>query len=233
MLGNSDFPFWELILTISLYVFEYAIVHRSTPSPQKEPPRCRTIPKRSTSDWSERWPIPSASRSSRSSPTGSPAPTGSPMELEVGLTHVAYHTRALDKCGCLELVDTAQRRGATEHFYKAAPDSFVGNRSWRKVPRSVLPGVSGGHPADVHRQGRSRPWRRARSTGATTPLSGCPSLDQTRLGRGRGDPGRGDQLLLRRTCGARIASRAGAGRRDLHGDRRRQLRDGRVDAELL
>jgi DNA-binding transcriptional ArsR family regulator len=64
------------------------------------------------------------------------------QELETGLTHVAYHTRALRKCGCLELVDTARRRGATEHFYKASPGSFVGDRAWRKVPRSVLGGVS-------------------------------------------------------------------------------------------
>ncbi len=62
--------------------------------------------------------------------------------LDAGLSHVAYHTRALDKCGCLDLVDTAQKRGATEHFYKASPGSFVGDRAWRKVPRSVLGGVS-------------------------------------------------------------------------------------------
>jgi DNA-binding transcriptional ArsR family regulator len=65
------------------------------------------------------------------------------MELDVGLSDVAYHTRALDGYGCLKLIDTAQRRGATEHFYKATPDSFLGNRNWRKVPRSLLGGVSG------------------------------------------------------------------------------------------
>jgi DNA-binding transcriptional ArsR family regulator len=64
-------------------------------------------------------------------------------ELDAGLSHVAYHTRALDKCGCLELVDTAKRRGATEHFYKAAPHSFIGDRIWRRVPRALLGGVSG------------------------------------------------------------------------------------------
>jgi hypothetical protein len=64
-------------------------------------------------------------------------------DLDAGLSHVAYHTRALDKCGCLELVDTAKRRGATEHFYKAAPHSFIGDRIWRRVPRVLLGGVSG------------------------------------------------------------------------------------------
>ncbi|MET0557435.1 MAG: hypothetical protein ABW065_02010 [Solirubrobacterales bacterium] len=64
-------------------------------------------------------------------------------QLDAGLSHVAYHTRALDECGCLELVDTAKRRGATEHFYKAAPRSFIGDRIWRRVPRVLLGGVSG------------------------------------------------------------------------------------------
>jgi hypothetical protein len=63
-------------------------------------------------------------------------------ELGEGLTHVAYHTRALDRCGCLELVETAQRRGATEHFYKASPNAFIGDRAWRKVPRSLRGGVT-------------------------------------------------------------------------------------------
>lgn len=63
-------------------------------------------------------------------------------ELETGLSHVAYHTRALDRCGCLELVQTAQRRGATEHFYKARPRVFIGDQAWRSVPSSVRGAVS-------------------------------------------------------------------------------------------
>jgi DNA-binding transcriptional ArsR family regulator len=63
-------------------------------------------------------------------------------ELETGLSHVAYHTRALDRCGCLELVQTAQRRGATEHFYKARPRVFIGDQTWRSVPASIRGGVS-------------------------------------------------------------------------------------------
>jgi hypothetical protein len=63
--------------------------------------------------------------------------------LDTPLSDVAYHTRALDKCGCLSLVETAQRRGATEHFYKAEPGSFLGSRIWRKVPRAIRGGFSG------------------------------------------------------------------------------------------
>jgi DNA-binding transcriptional ArsR family regulator len=63
-------------------------------------------------------------------------------ELDVGLSHVSYHTRALDKYGALELVRTEPRRGATEHFYKATPQAFVGHSAWREVPDSLLGGVS-------------------------------------------------------------------------------------------
>jgi DNA-binding transcriptional ArsR family regulator len=63
-------------------------------------------------------------------------------ELDAGLGHVAYHTRTLNRCGCVELVQTAQRRGATEHFYTATPRSFVGDPSWRRVPLPVRGGVS-------------------------------------------------------------------------------------------
>jgi DNA-binding transcriptional ArsR family regulator len=62
--------------------------------------------------------------------------------LDSSLTSVAYHTRALDRLGALELVDTEPRRGALEHFYKATPRAFVGDPQWRKVPPSLLSGVS-------------------------------------------------------------------------------------------
>lgn len=64
-------------------------------------------------------------------------------QLDTGLTDVAYHTRALSQCGCIDLVGTAQRRGATEHFYKAQPRAFIGDRRWREVPRALRSGVSG------------------------------------------------------------------------------------------
>jgi DNA-binding transcriptional ArsR family regulator len=71
------------------------------------------------------------------------SPTLIAEELETGVSHVAYHTRALDRCGCLELVETAQRRGATEHYYKAKPHAFIGNRAWRKVPRPIRSSITG------------------------------------------------------------------------------------------
>lgn len=63
-------------------------------------------------------------------------------KLKSDLSGVAYHTRELDRLGALELVDTGQVRGAIEHFYKAKPGAFVGDPRWRKVPQSLLSGVS-------------------------------------------------------------------------------------------
>src|SRR3954471_16482099 len=62
--------------------------------------------------------------------------------LKSDLSGVAYHTRELDRLGALELVDTGQVRGAIEHFYKATPRAFVGAPQWRRVPQSLLGGVS-------------------------------------------------------------------------------------------
>ncbi|TMK55658.1 MAG: winged helix-turn-helix transcriptional regulator [Actinobacteria bacterium] len=71
------------------------------------------------------------------------SPNAIANELEAALGDVAYHTRALDRYGALELIETAQRRGATEHFYKAKPGAFVGGPLWRKVPKSLRGGISG------------------------------------------------------------------------------------------
>ena len=60
--------------------------------------------------------------------------TYSPKEL-AGLTgqalgKVAYHVRVLEDLGCIELVDTAQRRGATEHYYRAIERAFLTEADW-------------------------------------------------------------------------------------------------------
>jgi DNA-binding transcriptional ArsR family regulator len=70
------------------------------------------------------------------------SPNSLAERLETDLSGVAYHTRELDRLGALELVDTGQVRGAIEHFYKATPRAFVGDPGWRKVPPSLLSGVS-------------------------------------------------------------------------------------------
>jgi DNA-binding transcriptional ArsR family regulator len=39
-------------------------------------------------------------------------------ELGLDVRNVAYHVRVLRKLGCIELIETKQRRGAAEHIYR-------------------------------------------------------------------------------------------------------------------
>ncbi len=62
--------------------------------------------------------------------------------LDSPLGNVAYHVRVLEKCGCIELVGTARRRGAVEHYFRARPRSYIGHQDWRKVPATLRGEVS-------------------------------------------------------------------------------------------
>jgi DNA-binding transcriptional ArsR family regulator len=52
------------------------------------------------------------------------------------LPNVSYHVRALVDLECIELVRTAQRRGAVEHYYRALQRPWFSDRDWRSLPRS-------------------------------------------------------------------------------------------------
>lgn len=65
------------------------------------------------------------------------------QELDRSLNLVAYHVRVLEKYDCIELVDTKQRRGATEHFYRATRRQFLSDSEWARLPESLRPGLSG------------------------------------------------------------------------------------------
>lgn len=58
------------------------------------------------------------------------------------LPNVSYHVRALLELGCIELVSTAQRRGAIEHYYRALVRPFFSDRDWKRLPRSGRQAVS-------------------------------------------------------------------------------------------
>jgi DNA-binding transcriptional ArsR family regulator len=57
--------------------------------------------------------------------------------LDERLPNVSYHVRALVDLECIELVRTAQRRGATEHYYRALRRPYFSDRDWRRLPRSA------------------------------------------------------------------------------------------------
>ena len=62
--------------------------------------------------------------------------------IDERLPNVSYHVRALLDLGCIELVDTAQRRGAIEHYYRAVVTPYFSDRDWKRIPRSSRQAIS-------------------------------------------------------------------------------------------
>jgi DNA-binding transcriptional ArsR family regulator len=62
--------------------------------------------------------------------------------IDERLPNVSYHVRALQELGCIELVRTAQRRGAIEHYYRAVTRPFFSDRDWKRLPRSARQAVA-------------------------------------------------------------------------------------------
>lgn len=63
-------------------------------------------------------------------------------ELGESVGHVSYHIKVLKECDCIELVDTAPRRGAMEHYYRATSRAFLNDDEWARLPDSIRPGMS-------------------------------------------------------------------------------------------
>jgi DNA-binding transcriptional ArsR family regulator len=55
-------------------------------------------------------------------------------QIEEDLSNVSYHMRELAKLDLIEIVDTKQRRGATEHFYRSVQRPLVTEEEWKKLP---------------------------------------------------------------------------------------------------
>jgi DNA-binding transcriptional ArsR family regulator len=52
---------------------------------------------------------------------------------DVSLNLVSHHVKVLKDLGCVELIDTAQRRGATEHIYRATELAIFDDDQWSQV----------------------------------------------------------------------------------------------------
>ncbi|HEV7847462.1 MAG TPA: helix-turn-helix domain-containing protein [Thermoleophilaceae bacterium] len=62
--------------------------------------------------------------------------------IDERLPNVSYHVRALLDLETIELVDTAQRRGAIEHYYRAIVRPYFTDRDWKRLPRSARQAIS-------------------------------------------------------------------------------------------
>jgi predicted ArsR family transcriptional regulator len=65
---------------------------------------------------------------------GVASPSELARQVDRELNLVAYHVKVLEKWGCIEMVETKQRRGATEHFYRATRRHFLDDEQWAQLP---------------------------------------------------------------------------------------------------
>lgn len=70
------------------------------------------------------------------------SPSQLAAEQEEAVGYVAYHVRVLHELGLIELVDTRQVRGATEHFYRGSVKPYLSNDFWGKLPADARSGIS-------------------------------------------------------------------------------------------
>jgi DNA-binding transcriptional ArsR family regulator len=63
-------------------------------------------------------------------------------QVDEPLQNVSYHVRVLLSLGCIELVRTAQRRGAIEHFYRALTRPSFTDSDWRQLPTTARHSIS-------------------------------------------------------------------------------------------
>ena len=67
----------------------------------------------------------------------SASPSELSQELGVPIGNVSYHVRRLEALGVLKLVDTAQRRGAVEHYFRLDRRPRVSEKAWASAPDIV------------------------------------------------------------------------------------------------
>jgi predicted ArsR family transcriptional regulator len=56
-------------------------------------------------------------------------------ELGKSVSAVWFHVDKLRELGCIELVETKKRRGATEHFYRATIRHFFDAETWKNLSK--------------------------------------------------------------------------------------------------
>jgi hypothetical protein len=71
--------------------------------------------------------------------------------LGKGLADVSYHVRVLrEECdGIIKETRTAQRRGATEHYYRATAKTLLPAKAWRRLRKGLRAVVGAGQANDL------------------------------------------------------------------------------------
>ena len=79
---------------------------------------------------------------------GEASPKAVAARLGEPLGRVSHHVRVLARLGAIELTRTEPRRGAQEHFYRAAVKRYFDDAAWARLPRKTRRAVIGQY---VHR----------------------------------------------------------------------------------
>lgn len=58
-------------------------------------------------------------------------------ELGADVSSFYHHVEELEKLGCIERVETQQRRGWREHFFRAKTSVFFDDAAWQRLPNSL------------------------------------------------------------------------------------------------
>jgi DNA-binding transcriptional ArsR family regulator len=74
---------------------------------------------------------------------GISSPNQLAQELGEPLGNVSYHVKTLLEYDCVELVKTEPRRGAVEHFYRAAARAWFSDVDWARLPQTTRQGILG------------------------------------------------------------------------------------------
>jgi DNA-binding transcriptional ArsR family regulator len=74
---------------------------------------------------------------------GEASPVQMSRELGRPLATVSHHTRVLRDLGYIELARTEPRRGAVEHYYRAAASPLIDDEQWELLPIAARRRVSG------------------------------------------------------------------------------------------
>ncbi|HKT82639.1 MAG TPA: winged helix-turn-helix domain-containing protein [Solirubrobacterales bacterium] len=57
-------------------------------------------------------------------------------EIGADVSAFYHHIELLEELGCIERVESRQRRGATEHFFRAKQTLFFDDEAWKGLPES-------------------------------------------------------------------------------------------------
>jgi hypothetical protein len=58
-------------------------------------------------------------------------------ELGADVSSFYHHIEELERLECIELVETKQRRGAKEHFFRAKASLFFDDAAWQLLPSTL------------------------------------------------------------------------------------------------